>query len=217
MQQKAHLMGLIRLVTLCGFCGLWPGLAVASYDLCQRAVVRASETVGVPRNVLMALARTETGRGPNGDPWPWSINREGEGFVFQSQAEALQFARASAATGRTSFDTGCFQVNYRWHRDAFESLEQMLDPVANAIYAARFLARLYDEKGSWPDAAAAYHSRTPRYANAYRTRFLAQLARIGDAPPAPVRVAALAVNRFPLLQQRDGSAAPGSLVKLQDR
>lgn len=191
---------------------------MASYDLCQNAVARASETVKVPSNVLLALARTETGRGPNGDPWPWSINREGEGFVFQSRAEALQFARASVAAGRTSFDTGCFQVNYRWHGDAFVSLEQMLDPDVNAVYAARFLARLYEEKGSWPEAAAAYHSRTPRYANAYRAKFEAQLAQLGDVPSVgPVRIASVAVNRFPLLQQRGGSAAPGSLVKLRDR
>lgn len=193
------------------------GAARASHDICLRAVDLAAQNSGVPREVLLALARVETGRGANGDPWPWSINLEGRDHVFDSRAEALDFARNSLAAGRVSFDTGCFQINYRWHHQHFASLEEMFDPAANARYAARFLTQLYGEKGNWRDAAATYHSRTPRYAERYRAKFEAQLARLEADPGPPRLVQAAAENRFPLLQRKTGARAPGSLVPLANR
>lgn len=188
----------------------------ASHDVCFRAIDQAAAHSAVPRDILLALARTETGRGANGDPWPWSVNLEGEGIVFQSETEVVRFAQKARAAGRLSFDVGCFQVNYRWHGDQFASLRDMIDPTQNALYAAEFLARLYDEMGSWPRAAAAYHSRTPRYAKLYQQRFEAQLARGGTVPdPAPE--VARAPNPFPLLISSAGTRAPGSLVALQNR
>lgn len=191
------------------------GGAQASSHLCDAAVSRASQVVGVPYPVLMAIARTETGRGVEGKPWPWSINLEGADHVFDSQLEALHFAQSARAAGRMSFDLGCFQVNYHWHGTHFTSLEQMLDPEANAIYAARFLARLYDETGDWSKAAGTYHSRTPHYAERYRRKFDAQLASLtAQTPPAagPSRP-----NGFSLLMQNGGTTTAGSLVALRDR
>ena len=40
------------------------------------------------------------------------------------------------AQGARSIDVGCMQVNLLHHADAFASLEQAFDPVANARYAA---------------------------------------------------------------------------------
>ena len=47
----------------------------------------------------------------------------------------------------------------------------MFDPATNANYAARFLSDLYSELGNWSEAAGAYHSRTPKYAQKYAARF----------------------------------------------
>ena len=96
--------------------------------------------------------------------WPWAINREGKGYWFKTREEALAFAKASLAEGRTSFDVGCVQINYRWHGHAFPSLEDMFDPEWTATYAAQFLRTLYEERGSWSAAAGAYHSLTPELA-----------------------------------------------------
>ena len=46
-----------------------------------------------------------------------------------------------------SIDIGCAQVNLMHHPDAFASLEQAFDPMANADYAARFLKQLHDTHG----------------------------------------------------------------------
>ena len=100
--------------------------------------------------MLHAVALTETGQRRDGAfrAWPWAINREGKGYWFQSYEEALAFAKASLAEGRTSFDVGCVQINYRWHGHAFPTLEDMFDPEWTATYAAQFLRTLHEERGS---------------------------------------------------------------------
>ena len=134
--------------------------------------------------MLHAISLTETGRAQGGRlrPWPWAINREGQGYWFGSRDEALAFAKASVAAGRTSFDVGCFQINYFWHGRNFPSLEAMFDPETGADYAASFLKALYQERGDWSAAAGAYHSQLPERAGVYRTRFDRILAGLGGQP-----------------------------------
>ena len=64
------------------------------------------------------------------------------------------------------------QVNLMHHPDAFTSLDQAFDPVANATFAVRFLSTLYRSRGSWPKAIASYHSDTPQIAGDYQRRVL---------------------------------------------
>lgn len=160
---------------------------------CEQAIANGARRGGVPPEVLQAVALTETGRRQNGRlrPWPWAINREGEGFWFKTEDEALAFARDSLAQGRTSFDVGCVQINYRWHGHAFPSLEQMFDPEYTATYAAQFLRNLYEEHGDWSEAAGAYHSLTPDKAVVYRKRFDQVLADLepGSLPDAETLMA----------------------------
>ncbi len=166
--------------------GLWPvvvfllsivtvatPVSAGPADICEGAIARGALRSGVPQEVLHAISLTETGRNEGGRfrPYPWAINREGKGFWFKSRDEALAFARESVAAGRTSFDVGCFQINYRWHGRNFPSLEAMFDPDAGAAYAAQFLRSLHDERGDWSRAAGAYHSQTPERAGVYRARF----------------------------------------------
>ena len=142
-------------------------------QMCDNAAVRASKRSGVPVAVLRAITRVETGRRQHGSllPWPWTINSEGAGQWFSDRKQARNFAIERIALGLRSFDLGCFQLNFRWHGAAFDSLDSMLDPDLSAAYAAGFLKDLYLETGNWPAAAAAYHSRTPKYANRYRKKF----------------------------------------------
>ena len=160
-------------------------------QICDAAAAQASRSTGVPVAVLRAISLTETGRNKNGsfDPWPWTVNMEGKGVWFDTQVEALKYAKTHFARGARSFDVGCFQLNYRWHGQAFQSVEHMFEPVANAMYAAEFLRSLYSEKGNWVDAAGAYHSRTPKYANKYKARFARIVAQLEGSPaPSPIPV-----------------------------
>lgn len=196
--------------------------------LCEAAAAAAARETGVPLAVLRAISLTETGRRQNGAfrPWPWTVNMEGAGKWFDSAGEAQDYARTHHARGARSFDVGCFQLNFRWHGRGFASLDEMFDPLANARYAARFLADLHAETGDWSSAAGAYHSRTPHYAQRYRARFDRILAQLDGAPPViaalppsfapapPMAEAAPRVNSFPLLQASAAAGGLGSLVPL---
>ena len=155
---------------------------------CEAAAVAAARAEGVPEALLRAVALAESGRRLNGRlrPWPWTVNMEGEGRWFDDPATLLNWVRGRQAQGARSFDLGCFQVNHLWHGQAFEGLEDMLDPQISARYAARFLRELHDQSGSWETAAGHYHSRTPALAERYRARVLSLMAGLSDVPPPPV-------------------------------
>ena len=194
--------------------------------LCEYAAQDAARQEGVPLSVLTAISLNETGRKRDGRfrAWPWTVNMEGTGHWFDSRDQALSYALAEYDRGARSFDVGCFQINYKWHGMNFASIEQMFDPMANALYAARFLRTLYAEQGSWEGAAGAYHSRTPEFADRYAARFVkfrndllgqtgAEIPEIPDIVLAAYGAApdAARVNSYPLLQAGDG-ASLGSLV-----
>lgn len=142
-------------------------------DMCDRAAVRVANTSGVPLDVLRTISRVETGRAAASglQPWPWTVNMEGTGRWFSTLDEARSYVFLHFKRGARSFDVGCFQINYKWHGEAFRSIDDMFDPLLNAQYAAEFLTTLYREFGNWPDAAGAYHSRTPKFADKYSARF----------------------------------------------
>jgi hypothetical protein len=199
--------------------------------MCLDAARFAANEVGVPLSVLLAISLTETGRTRGGqlEPWAWTVNMEGAGHWFDDFHSAKTFVDREFARGARSFDVGCFQINYRWHGEQFSSVDEMFEPRANALYAAKFLRSLYREKGNWPDAAGAYHSRTAVHANRYKARFnqlrteisdQPQLAQTAQFPEAQIETvvptSAPRENWFPLIQQRSSARTPGSLVSLSD-
>ncbi len=190
--------------------------AAATTALCDRAAQRAALAEDVPLDVLKAIARVETGRTLDGvlEPWPWTVNREGQGYWFASEVEAKSYVFDIFKSGVRSFDVGCFQINYRWHGKAFRSIDAMFDPDENAVYAARFLAQLYAELGSWPAAAGAYHSRTQHLAASYSDRFQTVLAQLDGSGTAHERdpFTASASPLIPLNAHPVGQNALGSLV-----
>ena len=200
-------------------------------SLCLAAAQKASRATGVPLEVLMAISLTESGRKADGRfaPWPWTLNIAGKGYFLPDRQAALDLAGRTLEGGETSFDLGCFQVNYRWHGAAFGSIEEMLDPDRNALYAAQFLAGLHAESGDWSVAAGHYHSRTPENAARYRQIFNRHFAALGGdalaalAVPDPGAAVPMAepgtervrANQFPLLQAGAPPLAMGSLVPVQ--
>ena len=148
----------------------------------------------VPEHLLAAIGRVESGRRDpqtgGWHPWPWTINAEGQGFFFDTKAQAIAAVRDLQARGVRSIDVGCMQVNLMHHPNAFPTLEQAFDPQTNATYAARFLTQLFGQSHDWAKAAALYHSATPELGADYQRRVLAvwpeekqrqQEARLQDA------------------------------------
>jgi len=192
-------------------------------DACDIAARYAAGMTGVPLGVLKALSRTETGRKIDGQfrPWAWTVNMEGKGRWFPDRKSALTFAKKNYDRGARSFDVGCFQINFKWHGRNFSTLNQMFEPRINALYAARFLQKLYQNKHDWAAAAGAYHSKTPRYAKRYMRRF-ADLWKEAEPGHRPIETAAAEPqpkarrpNRYPFfVVAADSERSAGSLVAL---
>ncbi len=152
-----------------------PG-GVSPGQRCRQAIRTAERASGIPDQLMAAIGRVESGRREadgSVNPWPWSINADGEPHVFDTKAEAVAAVRALQAHGMRSIDVGCMQVNLMHHPDAFASLDQAFDPVANANYAARFLVQLHAQTGAWPTATAWYHSATPELGADYQRKVMA--------------------------------------------
>jgi hypothetical protein len=145
----------------------------------------------------------ETGRpAPTGglQPWPWTIDADGQSLFFATKDRAVEWARQALARGVGYMDVGCMQVDLQMHPAAFGSLEEAFDPQANAAYAARFLRSLREGPagGNWFTAIGMYHSRTPDLAAAYRQA----VAAVGAGLPIPATGAGssrLAVLRVALV------------------
>ena len=234
MKLRSYWRSIARILLIVGIeniCGAEFGLAAGStMQICDTAALNAAQKTGVPINVLQAVTRVETGRQRGGklSPWPWTVNMEGKGVWFDSEDEARAFVYKNYKRGARSFDIGCFQINYKWHGQEFASIEEMFEPTTNALYAARFLLRLFNEKGSWDKAAGAFHSRTEKYASKYEKRFASVRQQLTDTPLAPNIVVAaydtampvqqtqiaVRTNNFPLLRAGNRPAMLGSLVPL---
>ena len=162
-----------------------PASPVPESEICIAAMRGVSGTgaSAFPPNLLNAIGRVESGRIDPRDgvvkAWPWTINAEGKGTLYETKDDAIAAVNALRARGVTSIDVGCMQVNLAWHPDAFATLEDAFDPATNVRYAARFLRALYAETTDWEVAAAYYHSKTPDLALAYQQKVLAQMGGAG--------------------------------------
>ena len=180
---------ILVLIVLCAA----PALGMsADAGLCRAALGMTERMTGVPDRLMQAVSVVESGRrDADGTiwPWPWTINVEGVGEIYESKREVIAAVQRHQAEGARSIDVGCMQVNIKHHPDAFATLDEAFDPVANARYAARFLQQLLAQTGSWPRAVAGYHSMTPDLGADYARKVLAVWARPeprpgASAPPA---------------------------------
>jgi len=182
---------------------------IAAGAMCRPALVAAERRYGVPTGLLQAIGVVESGRRDDGtgvrEPWPWTINAEGEGHYFDTREQAIAWVQQAQARGIRSIDIGCAQVNLMYHPTAFASLQQAFDPTTNADYAARFLRELHDTTagGNWMTAAGHYHSQTPELADGYRQQVQAAMAR-GNLPVSTAPVVASSASSVPPF----ASAAP---------
>jgi Transglycosylase SLT domain len=144
---------------------------------CRAAIESAEQRHSLPPHLLAAIARVESGRADRLtgriDPWPWTINADGQGSFLDDKAQAIAAVGTLRSRGVRSIDVGCLQVNLMHHPDAFPDLEQAFDPGANADYAARLLLQLHQQTHAWPAAVALYHSTEAGRGAAYQKKVLA--------------------------------------------
>jgi hypothetical protein len=144
------------------------------WTLCAKATNRLERQEGIPRQLLRAISKAESGRYHEGKQlvmaWPWTVMAEGRGRYLDTKEAAIAEVEGLRARGVKNIDVGCMQVNLQAHPNAFASLEDAFDPLTNVTYAASFLKTLAAEQGSWAKAAAYYHSQNPARYRGYRAK-----------------------------------------------
>lgn len=162
------------------------GMAVHA-ELRIPAGYRAAVTgQGVSATLFYAMALTESGQSQltaGFRPWPWtlSVNREAR-FFPDRRAAAAALARA-VEQEVDQLGVGLFQIEHRYHRQRFESLESMLDPYLNSQVAAGIFREGLQRSGGdvWM-AVGLFHSSTPELAEAYRHRVARHLINLVGGP-----------------------------------
>ena len=162
------------------------------WDSCAAAVARQEIRLGIPRGLMQAISRAESGKW-NGArraklAWPWTVYAEGKGRYLPTKSFAAAEIYRLRQRGVDNIDVGCMQVNLMHHPKAFATAEHALDPDRNAAYAAVFLVSLKQAHGSWRTAVQRYHSATPARQAAYLGRVYTEWRKTTtSATRTPVR------------------------------
>jgi len=152
------------------------GISAIQAGLCGSQVSAAERAAGLPHGLLTAVSLVEAGRW---DPdraatkaWPWTVTTGGVGKFYPTKAAAAAAVRDHLTRGVRNIDVGCMQVNLGYHGDAFATVEEALDPVANIAYAVSFLTRLHKDTKSWASAVGRYHSAKPVHSRPYTAKVM---------------------------------------------
>lgn len=159
--------------TLAALCGLVAALqlntAVAfaadrvvhpDRQLCAKAAAAAEASFRLPANLLKAMTAVESGY------WPWAVRARGKAFMMPTHDAAVDLVRQLRSEGVKDIMVGCLQIHLRYHPEAFDSIEEALEPSANAAYAGEYLKSLVDD-ASWWDAVGRYQGGKPSARRAY--------------------------------------------------
>ena len=173
----------------------------AASNLCLKAAEPVEKRLNAPSGLLQAISLKETGRWFQKQgisyPWPWTVTANGKGIYLATKAEAIRKVKQLQGEGIRNIDVGCMQINLFYHPNAFDNLEQALDPQINTKYAAKFLPKLYENNGSWNLAIERYHSGDAVRGQKYRRAVIAlkkQVAELKRNPPTPSNLTKLAKN-----------------------
>ena len=133
---------------------------------CEYLAKDAEKKYELPENILLSISRVESGyQKVDGiiRAWPWTLNAGGDSAYFQTKKAALDSLKKRVESGVTNIDVGCMQLNYRWHNKFFSNLSEMINPIKNVDYGARFLKKLFQRHGSWEKAVKYYHSSKSKF------------------------------------------------------
>ena len=133
----------------------------ATKDNLLKIIALTEQEYNIPKGLLLAVAKTES------NLELYVLNIDGRSIIPANKANALKAIHKALDEGITNIDIGPSQINYRWHKHNFSSVEEMLSPEANIKYAGKLLSRLRKTHGNWHKAIRHYHSSKPKYHRQY--------------------------------------------------
>lgn len=154
------------------------------FSSCEVFIRQQENFYHIPMHLLKAVSLIESGRTIKPGKrvaWPWTINVNGRGYVFETKDEAINAVKKFKRQGEGSIDVGCMQINLKHHPTAFRDLESAFDPQLNVAYAAQFLNNLKRQFGNWKTAVAHYHSASPKFHQPYRDKIHKQWSTLRNS------------------------------------
>ena len=127
----------------------------------------------IPKGLLSAIAGVES------DFNPYAVNIAGKTVIASNQEEAAKTIRHAINSGITNIDVGIAQINYRWHKDNFKNIDEMINPATNIEYAAKLLTSLFKQYKTWHKAIRHYHSANPDHHRRYSRKVV--IAWLGNS------------------------------------
>ncbi len=151
----------------------------------ELALMKAHMLHKVPLPLLVAISVVESScyRTKVGvtEVHPWTVCVNGKDYFCKDKSSAIKKIKHAQSMGIKNIDVGVMQLNMRHHGMNFKSVDDMIDPVQNVAYAAKYLKKLYDETGSWSKAVALYHSKNPKHNIPYRNKVFKVLNNINSS------------------------------------
>lgn len=155
---------------------------LASVQVIPDGYRHIAQQVGIPSDILYAVALTESGtRLSHGvRPWPWTLNVAGKGYQYSSRQQAcaalMQFMQRH---NPKKIDAGLGQINIGWNGHFFSTPCDALKPYQNLRIAAQLLRQHYEQRRSWSEAVGRYHHPAGGVsAQRYRQKVAAHLRHI---------------------------------------
>ena len=144
-----------------------------SYYWLKQYIGTVEQRNQIPRGLLSAIVSIESGFNPT------AINIAGKTATPNDKSEAIKTIKNAVNQGITNIDIGITQINYRWHKDNFKNIEEMINPTANIEYAAKLLSSLFKQHGTWHKAIRHYHSANPNHHKQYSRKVV--IAWLGNS------------------------------------
>ena len=137
---------------------LMQSMAVVALDTIPVAYLIVAKSHQVPADILYAIALTESGQHYHGEqiPWPWALNIDGQSVFCVSQQVAVDRV-SQAIRQQQSVDIGLMQINWRWHKQRFSTMNESLVPIKNLSAGATILYEQFEQTNDWWEAVGRYH------------------------------------------------------------
>lgn len=120
---------------------------------------RVATHYDIPVAIFFSIALAESGYRTSGiyNPWPWTLNIEGEPYRFDTAVDAVAVLRDAIAQGKHA-DIGIMQVNSLWHAHRVAALSDLLHPHTSLHVGAMILVEQRRRSQSWWEAVGRYHA-----------------------------------------------------------
>lgn len=120
----------------------------------------AARKMGIPSNILFAIALQESGINLRRQrrPWPWTLNIAGAAHYYPTRSDAcLGLLQAMKRHPATRIDAGLTQINLGHQKRFYRFPCELLSPERNLAIASTLLREHYRADENWLDAAGRFH------------------------------------------------------------